>query len=49
LLGCIYHYDEVHKERGVPFKEEDAANFSGSFYSYTKAMVEKVRPRRDEL
>ncbi|KAI9019856.1 hypothetical protein DFJ74DRAFT_674714 [Hyaloraphidium curvatum] len=47
--GCIYHYDDVHKEHGVPFKEEDAANFSGSFYSYTKAMVEKLLAPYDNV
>lgn len=41
--GCIYHYDEKHPIGGPnPFTEEDEPNFSGSFYSSTKAMVEKL-------
>ena len=38
--GCIFEYDEGHQlGSGVGFKEEDSANFVGSFYSKTKAMV----------
>ncbi|KAJ3152325.1 hypothetical protein HDU86_005854 [Geranomyces michiganensis] len=41
--GCIYQYDETHKMgSGVGFTEEDEPNFAGSYYSYTKAMVEKM-------
>ncbi|GJD12394.1 Trifunctional UDP-glucose 4,6-dehydratase/UDP-4-keto-6-deoxy-D-glucose 3,5-epimerase/UDP-4-keto-L-rhamnose-reductase RHM1 [Galdieria sulphuraria] len=44
--GCIYHYDEgEHRyvsEGGRPFKEEDPANFFGSFYSRTKAVAEQL-------
>ena len=42
--GCIYHYDDDgHSEgNGVGFKEDDAPNFDGSFYSKTKAVVEKL-------
>ncbi|TPX72987.1 hypothetical protein SpCBS45565_g00146 [Spizellomyces sp. 'palustris'] len=40
--GCIYTYDEKHKEHGVGYTEEDEPNFAGSYYSYTKAMVEKM-------
>lgn len=40
--GCIYSYDEEHPMGGKTFTEEDEPNFSGSFYSYTKAMVEKL-------
>jgi nucleoside-diphosphate-sugar epimerase len=42
--GCIYHYDsDAHAEgNGVGFTEEDPPNFNGSFYSQTKAIVEKV-------
>jgi UDP-glucose 4,6-dehydratase len=38
--GCIFEYDEAHPEgSGIGFKEEDTPNFTGSFYSKTKAMV----------
>lgn len=41
--GCIYHYDETHPEgSGKGFTEEDEPNFSGSFYSKTKGIVEKI-------
>ena len=42
--GCIYHYDDdTHAEgNGVGFTEDDPPNFDGSFYSQTKAIVEKV-------
>eukprot|EP00199_Chlamydomonas_sp_CCMP681_P002912 CAMPEP_0119105632 /NCGR_PEP_ID=MMETSP1180-20130426/3544_1 /TAXON_ID=3052 ORGANISM="Chlamydomonas cf sp, Strain CCMP681" /NCGR_SAMPLE_ID=MMETSP1180 /ASSEMBLY_ACC=CAM_ASM_000741 /LENGTH=308 /DNA_ID=CAMNT_0007090739 /DNA_START=13 /DNA_END=939 /DNA_ORIENTATION=- len=42
--GCIFHYDnDVHTvESGVGFKESDVANFTGSWYSNTKAMVESM-------
>eukprot|EP01119_Soliformovum_irregulare_P008269 TRINITY_DN21398_c0_g1_i1.p1 TRINITY_DN21398_c0_g1~~TRINITY_DN21398_c0_g1_i1.p1 ORF type:complete len:294 (-),score=79.88 TRINITY_DN21398_c0_g1_i1:32-913(-) len=41
--GCIYEYDETHKlGDGNGFKEEDTPNFTGSFYSMTKGMVEKL-------
>lgn len=42
--GCIFGYDEEHPIGGVPFKEEDEANFAGSFYSLTKAMVDRLAP-----
>lgn len=39
--GCIYTYDEAHPEgSGKGFQEEDPPNFTGSFYSATKVMVE---------
>ncbi|PNS15565.1 hypothetical protein CAC42_824 [Sphaceloma murrayae] len=38
--GCIYHYDDAHPVGGTPFAESDPANFSGSFYSKTKAATE---------
>lgn len=41
--GCIYQYDDEHPIGGRGFKEEDKANFAGSFYSETKAHVEEVR------
>lgn len=38
--GCIFEYDAAHPEgSGIGFKEEDKPNFTGSFYSKTKAMV----------
>jgi len=41
--GCIFEYDDKHKlGSGVGFKEEDEANFHGSFYSHTKAYVEDM-------
>lgn len=41
--GCIFEYDSEHPEgSGIGFKEEDKANFIGSFYSKTKAMVEEL-------
>ena len=40
--GCIFEYDAAHPiESGIGFKEEDTPNFTGSFYSKTKAMVSK--------
>jgi 3,5-epimerase/4-reductase len=51
--GCIYEYDETHKmpslqdaanpgEEILGFREEDAHNYFGSFYSFTKSTVENV-------
>ncbi|KAI8915486.1 hypothetical protein PhCBS80983_g03540 [Powellomyces hirtus] len=40
--GCIYQYDDAHPMKGKTFTEEDEPNFGGSYYSYTKAMVEKM-------
>ncbi|TMW95371.1 hypothetical protein EJD97_008992 [Solanum chilense] len=41
--GCIFEYDEKHPlGSGIGFKEEDKPNFTGSFYSKTKAMVEEL-------
>ena len=41
--GCIYEYDEEHAEgSGKGFTEEDPPNFDGSFYSMSKAMVERL-------
>ncbi|KAG0517496.1 hypothetical protein BDA96_09G094200 [Sorghum bicolor] len=41
--GCIFEYDADHPEgSGIGFKEEDTPNFTGSFYSKTKAMVEEL-------
>ncbi|EXK76106.1 dTDP-glucose 4,6-dehydratase [Fusarium oxysporum f. sp. raphani 54005] len=38
--GCIYQYNEAHPIGGPGFKEEDAPNFTRSFYSMTKGHVE---------
>ena len=36
--GCIFHYDDNFPEgSGKGFKEADTPNFTGSYYSYTKA------------
>lgn len=41
--GCIFHYDdEFPQGSGKGFKEADKPNFTGSYYSYTKAMVESL-------
>eukprot|EP00884_Botryococcus_braunii_P020578 jgi/Botrbrau1/7203/Bobra.0300s0029.1 len=41
--GCIFHYDENFPEgSGRGFKETDTPNFTGSYYSYTKALVESL-------
>nr|XP_010933908.2 bifunctional dTDP-4-dehydrorhamnose 3,5-epimerase/dTDP-4-dehydrorhamnose reductase [Elaeis guineensis] len=41
--GCIFEYDDSHPlGSGIGFKEEDTPNFTGSFYSKTKAMVEEL-------
>lgn len=41
--GCIFEYDEAHPlGSGIGFLEEDSPNFTGSFYSKTKAMVEEL-------
>jgi len=41
--GCIFEYNAKHPEgSGIGFKEEDTPNFTGSFYSKTKAMVSSL-------
>ncbi|KAK9817063.1 hypothetical protein WJX72_009002 [[Myrmecia] bisecta] len=41
--GCIFHYDKDFPEgSGKGFTEKDTPNFTGSYYSYTKAMVESL-------
>ncbi|CAL1375489.1 unnamed protein product [Linum trigynum] len=41
--GCIFEYDDKHPlGSGIGFKEEDTPNFTGSYYSKTKAMVEDL-------
>ncbi|KAG0502380.1 hypothetical protein HPP92_002452 [Vanilla planifolia] len=48
--GCIFEYDTEHPEgSGIGFKEEDKPNFSGSFYSKTKAMVEELLKEYDNV
>ena len=42
LLRCIYEYDAEHTIGGKGFTEDDPPNFTGSYYSDTKGMVEKV-------
>uniref|UniRef100_A0A6N2NJY1 NAD-dependent epimerase/dehydratase domain-containing protein n=1 Tax=Salix viminalis TaxID=40686 RepID=A0A6N2NJY1_SALVM len=44
--GCIFEYDQDHQEgSGIGFKEEDKPNFTGSFYSKTKAMNTRTSAR----
>ena len=39
--GCIFHYDDKKPEgSGLGFLEADEPNFTGSYYSYTKAATE---------
>jgi len=41
--GCIFEYDEKHElGSGVGFLEDDVPNFTASFYSMTKGLVEKL-------
>ncbi|KAF5253912.1 hypothetical protein FANTH_1237 [Fusarium anthophilum] len=47
--GCIYQYDEEHRIGGKGFKETDAPNFDGSFYSMTKAHVEPILASFDNV
>lgn len=47
--GCIYSYDEAHPIGGARFTEEDEPNFDGSFYSKTKAVVEKLLREYDNV
>lgn len=48
--GCIFEYDAAHPEgSGIGYKEEDTPNFTGSFYSKTKAMVEELLKEYDNV
>jgi len=47
--GCIYSYDKEHPIGGKMFGELDPPNFFGSFYSYTKGLVEKLLVPYDNL
>jgi len=38
--GCIYEYDASHSIGGAGFTEDEAPNFTGSFYSETKSYME---------
>lgn len=41
--GCIYNYDEIHKEGGdIGFTEDDDPNFFGSQYSIVKGFTDKL-------
>lgn len=41
--GCIYEYDIAHPMgSGIGFTENDEPNFTGSFYSKTKIVLEKL-------
>lgn len=41
--GCIYEYDQQHPIGGnVGFTEQDEPNFTGSFYSFTKGLIQKL-------
>ncbi len=43
--GCIYEYNDAHPMySGIGFKEEEEPNFQGSFYSFTKTMLDKLIP-----
>ncbi|XP_024378587.1 bifunctional dTDP-4-dehydrorhamnose 3,5-epimerase/dTDP-4-dehydrorhamnose reductase [Physcomitrium patens] len=48
--GCIFEYDDAHPlGSGIGFKEEESANFRGSYYSKTKAMVEELLREFDNV
>ncbi len=47
--GCIYSYDDAHPIGGPGFTERDVANFRGSYYSNTKAMVEELIQQYDNV
>jgi dTDP-4-dehydrorhamnose reductase len=47
--GCIYSYDDAHPLGGPGFTENDVANFRGSYYSNTKAMVEELIQQYDNV
>lgn len=41
--GCIYEYDANHPMGSLKgFTEEDKPNYAGSYYSYTKAMLDQL-------
>ncbi|EEF31135.1 NAD dependent epimerase/dehydratase, putative [Ricinus communis] len=48
--GCIFEYDAAHPEgSGIGYTEDDKPNFTGSFYSKTKAMVEELLKEYDNV
>ncbi|CCG81053.1 Putative uncharacterized protein [Taphrina deformans PYCC 5710] len=48
--GCIFKYDDAHPMRsGKGFTEESEPNFDESFYSKTKAQVEKIIANYDNV
>ena len=48
--GCIYKYDDTHPlGSGKGYVETDEANFDESFYSKTKAQVEKIIANYDNV
>lgn len=40
--GCIFHYDDTHTIGSPGFTEDDKPNFTGSYYSHSKAIVENL-------
>lgn len=40
--GCIYEYDAAHPIAGPGFTEQCVPNYTGSFYSKTKVIVEEL-------
>ncbi|KAL2321655.1 hypothetical protein Fmac_026034 [Flemingia macrophylla] len=48
--GCIFEYDSAHPlASGIGFNEHDSPNFTASFYSKTKAMVEDLLRNYDNV
>ncbi|GAB4846316.1 RHAMNOSE BIOSYNTHESIS 2 [Ancistrocladus abbreviatus] len=48
--GCIFDYDDAHPlGSGIGFKEEDKSNYSDSFFSKGKAMVEELLRRYENV
>lgn len=47
--GCIYEYDELHQQHGRGFTENDEPNFTGSFYSFSKGLTEKLIRNYDNV
>lgn len=47
--GCIFEYDSDHTIGGMGFTEDDTPNFTSSFYSYTKGLVERLLAPYDNV
>lgn len=48
--GCVYSYDTDHPMySGIGFTETDPPNFTGSYYSKTKAIVEELLGQYDNV